>query len=78
MPYIPYINIHLPSCLDSKISKDFRDYKYLISLAWVISMLNDPNIDSPANVDAAKEFRDNRSAWENRVKKLVLQSMDEV
>jgi len=47
-------------------------------LVSVISMLNDPNIDSPANVDAAKEFRDNRSAWENRVKKLVLQSMDEV
>ena len=47
-------------------------------LVSVISMLNDPNIDSPANVDAAKEFRDNRSAWENRVKKLVLQSMDDI
>lgn len=47
-------------------------------LVSVISMLNDPNVDSPANVDAAKEFRDNRSAWENRVKKLVLQSMDDI
>jgi ubiquitin-conjugating enzyme E2 G1 len=28
-------------------------------LISVISMLNDPNVDSPANLDAAVEFRDN-------------------
>ena len=29
-------------------------------LLSVISMLNDPNIESPANVDASKEWRDER------------------
>jgi len=28
-------------------------------LLSVVSMLNDPNIESPANIDAAIEFRDN-------------------
>ena len=29
-------------------------------LISVISMLNDPNIDSPANLDASLQFRDDR------------------
>mmetsp|Transcript_46934 Transcript_46934/g.34363 ORF Transcript_46934/g.34363 Transcript_46934/m.34363 type:complete len:91 (+) Transcript_46934:214-486(+) len=37
----------------------------------VISMLNDPNIESPANIDAAIEFRDNREVYNKKVRKLT-------
>ena len=32
-------------------------------LLSVISMLNDPNIESPANIDASIEFRDQREKY---------------
>jgi len=34
-------------------------------------MLNDPNIDSPANLDAAIELRDNPDAYKKKVRKLT-------
>ncbi|KAG6865345.1 hypothetical protein C0991_003382 [Blastosporella zonata] len=37
----------------------------------VISLLNEPNTESPANVDAAKEFNENRNAYWEKVKKLL-------
>ncbi|KAJ1512190.1 Ubiquitin-conjugating enzyme 13 [Coelomomyces lativittatus] len=37
----------------------------------VISMLSDPNDQSPANIDAAKEWRDNFEAFKKRIGKLV-------
>ena len=40
-------------------------------LLSVISMLNDPNIDSPANIDAAVEFRDNYPEFKKKVRKLT-------
>ncbi len=39
-------------------------------------MLNDPNIDSPANIDAAVEYRDNREAYKKKVRKLTIQSVE--
>lgn len=45
-------------------------------LLSVISMLNDPNISSPANIDAAVEYRDNRKEFEKKVKKLTIQSVE--
>ena len=45
-------------------------------LLSVISMLNDPNINSPANLDAAVEYRDNFEAYKKKVKKLTIQSVD--
>jgi ubiquitin-conjugating enzyme E2 G1 len=42
----------------------------------VISMLNDPNISSPANIDAAVEYRDNRESYIKKVRKLTIQSVD--
>ena len=47
-------------------------------LLSVISMIHDPNIESPANIDAAVEFRDNYKSWEAKVKKLVLKSMNDL
>jgi ubiquitin-conjugating enzyme E2 G1 len=39
-------------------------------------MLNDPNIDSPANLDAALEYRDSREAYNKKVRKLTQQSVE--
>ena len=39
-------------------------------------MLVDPNIESPANIDAAVEFRDNLDEYKKKVRKLTQQSVD--
>ena len=46
-------------------------------LISVISMLNDPNCDSPANIDAAVMFRNNRKEYEKKVRQLSLKSMED-
>ena len=46
-------------------------------LISVISMLNDPNCDSPANIDAVVMFRNKPEEYEKKVRKLVLKSMDD-
>jgi ubiquitin-conjugating enzyme E2 G1 len=46
-------------------------------LISVISMLNDPNADSPANIDAGVEFRKSPDEYNKKVRKLVIKSMDE-
>ncbi len=45
-------------------------------LISVISMLNDPNLDSPANIDAAKNFKEDREGYEKKVKKLTQLSVE--
>ena len=42
----------------------------------VISMLNDPNIDSPANMEAMLEFRDNLQEYKKKVRRLAQDSVD--
>ena len=42
----------------------------------VISMLCDPNINSPANIDASVMFQKNRKEYEQKVKQLVRKSME--
>lgn len=44
----------------------------------VISMLNDPNIESPANVDAAVQFRDQRQDYLRRVRRLAQRSVEDL
>jgi len=39
-------------------------------------MLNDPNISSPANIDAAVEYRDNYETYKKKVRKLTIQSVE--
>jgi ubiquitin-conjugating enzyme E2 G2 len=46
--------------------------KILIS---VVSMLAEPNIESPANVDAAKMWRDDRKQFNEKVKQQVVASL---
>ncbi|RMD44366.1 hypothetical protein DV735_g704, partial [Chaetothyriales sp. CBS 134920] len=46
-------------------------------LLSVISMLSSPNDESPANVDAAKEWRDDPKAFRRRCRKIVRESLGE-
>jgi len=48
-------------------------------LVSVISLLSSdkPNLDSPANVDAAKEVRENFEAYKKKVRRLVRKSAEE-
>eukprot|EP00668_Euglena_longa_P017463 GGOE01021873.1.p1 GENE.GGOE01021873.1~~GGOE01021873.1.p1 ORF type:complete len:169 (+),score=31.08 GGOE01021873.1:111-617(+) len=45
-------------------------------LVSVISMLSSPNDESPANLDAAKEWRENREQFKKRVNEIVRRSQD--
>jgi len=42
-------------------------------LMSIISMLNDPNLDSPANVDMTKLWRDNRKEYNKLIYKIIAQ-----
>ena len=47
-------------------------------LMSVISMLNDPNIESPANLDASVQFRDDRNAYNKQVRFLATKSLEDM
>ena len=44
----------------------------------VISMLNDPNTESPANLDASLQFRDDREAYNKKVRMLATKSLEDM
>jgi ubiquitin-conjugating enzyme E2 G1 len=45
-------------------------------LISVVSMLSDPNCESPANIEAAKIWRDDKREWRRRVSRTVRKSQD--
>merc|ERR1719479_68526 len=45
-------------------------------LISVLSMLSDPNFDSPANVDASVEWKKDPKGYKKRIRKLVRKSQD--
>lgn len=45
-------------------------------LLSIISMLSSPNDESPANIDAAKEWRDNREEFKRKVGRIVRRSQE--
>ncbi|KAG0051905.1 Ubiquitin-conjugating enzyme E2 15 [Gryganskiella cystojenkinii] len=47
-------------------------------LVSVISMLSSPNDESPANIDAAKEWRENYPAYKKRVQRIARRSAEEM
>ena len=47
-------------------------------LTSVISMLNDPNIDSPANLDASVQWRDDKENYNKKVRRLAAQSIEDM
>jgi ubiquitin-conjugating enzyme E2 G1 len=46
-------------------------------LVSVISMLSDPNDESPANLDAAVMWRNDRAAFKKKVRQIVRKSQEE-
>ena len=44
----------------------------------VISMLNDPNPDSPANIDAGVQYRNDYQGYKKKVRALVAKSLDDM
>jgi len=44
----------------------------------VLSMLSDPNGDSPANIDAAVMFRENKAEFKKRVRRCVRKSQEDM
>ncbi|KAK4522374.1 hypothetical protein GAYE_SCF01G1891 [Galdieria yellowstonensis] len=46
-------------------------------LVSVISMLASPNDESPANLDAAKEWREDRELFKKKVRRIVRKSQEE-
>ena len=46
-------------------------------LISVISMLSDPNDESPANLDAAVMWRNDRAAFKKKVRQIVRKSQEE-
>lgn len=47
-------------------------------LLSVISMLSSPNDESPANLDAAKMWREDPAAFRKRVRRCVRDSLEEM
>ena len=45
-------------------------------LLSVMSLLNDPNLDSPANIDAAVQFREDKQGYTRRVRRLAQKSVE--
>ncbi|KAI3661243.1 hypothetical protein MP638_005680 [Amoeboaphelidium occidentale] len=45
-------------------------------LLSVISMLSSPNDESPANIEAAKEWRENPDAFKKRIQRIVRRSQE--
>ena len=45
-------------------------------LVSVVSMLSDPNPDSPANIDAAKQLREDPKAYRRKVRQCVEKSLE--
>ena len=42
----------------------------------IISMLSSPNDESPANIDAAKDWRENRADFKKKVARIVRKSQE--
>lgn len=64
-------------CLDILQNRWTPSFDVASILTSVQSLLNDPNIDSPANAEAANLFKDNRSQYAKRVKETVEESWEE-
>lgn len=45
-------------------------------LLSIISLLSDPNIESPANIDASVVYRDNRELFKEKAKECSQQSLE--
>jgi len=68
---------HDETNLQEKMSEKWRPILGVEAvLVSVLSMLSDPNFESPANIDASVELRNNPKAYKARIRKLVRDSLD--
>jgi ubiquitin-protein ligase len=64
-------------CLDILQNRWSPTYDVSSILTSIQSLLNDPNIGSPANVEAANLYKDHRSQYFKRVRETVENSWNE-
>lgn len=64
-------------CLDILQNRWSPTYDVSLILTSIQSLLNDPNINSPANVEAANLYKDHRSQYVKRVRDTVENSWNE-
>ena len=64
-------------CLDILQNRWSPTYDVSSILTSVQSLLNDPNISSPANVEAANLYKDHRSLYVKRVRETVENSWND-
>lgn len=64
-------------CLDILQNRWSPTYDVASILTSIQSLLNDPNISSPANVEAANLYKDHRSQYIQRVKETVEESWED-
>jgi ubiquitin-conjugating enzyme E2 G1 len=76
------ISILHPPGTDSMNSQETADERWrpILGIEAVIvsvmSMLGDPNVESPANIDASVEFRDNIKDYNRKVRRLAQDSVN--
>lgn len=61
-------------CLDLLQNTWSSSYTVRSLLLAIVTLLNDPNTDSPANLEAAKLFTENKMEYKNEVHKCVISS----
>jgi ubiquitin-conjugating enzyme E2 G1 len=58
----------------------FKRWRPILSpedvLISIISMLSEPNINSPANVDASVQFRDRPDEYKKKVRRLIDKALE--
>ena len=58
------------------VTKSVRCLQVETIMLSIISMLSSPNDESPANIDAAKEWREDREGFRKRVARVVRKSQE--
>ena len=62
---------------DELVSEKWSPVHTVVSIILsIISMLSSPNDESPANIDAAKEWREDRAAFKKKVARCVRRSQE--
>ena len=67
--------MHMHVSFASLLLRSFQHTVETIMLS-IISMLSSPNDESAANIDAAKEWRDDKETFKKKVQRIVRKSQE--